>query len=353
MQLLDAIIIGSGQCGLYAAKRLQEKKVNYLVLELGRIGQVWDQRLAGMRLFTSRQFCSLPEVPFEGDQNGFPDVKEMGSYLRIYANIFNLNIRENTEVVSIEKDNDLFVITLKNGEKLTAIAVINATGSNQITNIPDISHELSELVSQYTAQIPNLDSIEDNSSVAIIGDGASGRQIASALSARCKVTLATGSKRGLPPNKILGKDLFWWLSKLGILDASNSSLIAKVLKKRNPVPCGEHNNKLLKQRGITIKSKLISCEGEQLFFSDGVLDGVDVVIWATGYKDNTSWLKLPHCINEQGFVHNQGETPEPGLFIVGRKWFSCRASELVLGVAKDVDHVISKLETYMQKERMI
>jgi putative flavoprotein involved in K+ transport len=352
MQLFDTIIIGAGQCGLYTAKRLQDKGVNYLVLERGTIGQVWLQRLTGMRLFTSRQFCQLPGLVVEGDPNGFPEASEMNRYLNRYATTFKLNIQENTEVDSLEKENDLFVITLKNGDQIYAKTVINATGSNQVPNVPAMSQSLSDLVTQVTTESISLDTIPDNSNVVVVGDGASGRQIAGGLANRCRVTLATGSNRGLPPNRVLGKDIFWWLKKLGILDASESTLTAKLLKKRNPVPCAEHNNKQLKKRGVTIKSKLADCAGEQLTFADGGGIKVDVVIWATGYKDNTKWLKLPHCISDNSFIHQKGETPEPGLFIIGRKWFSCRGSELVLGIAKDVEQVIYLLDKYIITQKV-
>ena len=48
MSLIDVVVIGAGQNGLYMAKRLQELGVNYIVLERNAVGQVWDNRLEGM-----------------------------------------------------------------------------------------------------------------------------------------------------------------------------------------------------------------------------------------------------------------------------------------------------------------
>lgn len=351
MQVLDTVIIGAGQCGLYTAKQLQDKHVDYLLLERNTIGQVWEQRLSGLRLFTSRQFCQLPGLSLPGSPNGFPLASEMGRYLKSYANRFKLHIREQAEVSSLTKQAELFLLTLSSGEQLLAKTVINATGSNQVPKIPPISQFLADSVTQLTAQLPSLDLVPNNCNVVIVGDGATGRQIAGGLAKRCRVTLATGTSRGLPPNRVLGKDLFWWLKSLGILDAGNASLIAKILKKRNPVPCADFNNKQLKKLGVTITSRLLDCAYDTLTFAEGNINNVDMVIWATGYKDNTHWLQLPHCIDEHGFIHNQGLTPEPGLFVIGRKWFSCRGSELVLGVAKDVNHVVSLLENHMEKQK--
>ncbi|WNO60628.1 NAD(P)/FAD-dependent oxidoreductase [Rheinheimera sp. MMS21-TC3] len=340
MQIFDAVIIGAGQCGLYTAKKLQDDNKHYVVLERHAVGQVWLRRLEGMRLFTSRQFSQLPGLTFTGDGNGFPDVKEMANYLKAYAAKFKLNIRENAEVETLTKVDGKFLITLQGGQEIQAKTVINATGSNQVPIVPEMSKSLSEHIIQYTADITSLNTIIDNSRVVVVGDGATGRQIAARLANRCQVVLATGSSRGLPPNTILGKDIFWWLKKIGILDASNTSLVAKILKKRNPVPCAEFNNTKLKKLGVTIKPRAINCDKDTIIFKDGEIENVDIVIWAVGYKDETSWLKIYSCFNKDGFIHDKGVTPEPGLFVIGRKWLSSRGSELILGVEKDVNSLM-------------
>lgn len=350
MQILDCIIIGAGQCGLFAAKTLQDRDLTHLVLEKETIGHVWQNRLEGMTLFTSRQFCSLPGLPFPGNQGDFPSVTEMANYLKEYANTFKLSVKENTEVTRLGKEGDDFIVTLKTGEHIHAKTVINATGSNQIPLIPSMSMKLSKAIQQFDCKsLTHLGLVPPNSKVAVIGDGATGRQIAGGLAAAQheSVILATGTPRGLPPNRILGKDLFWWLKKLGILFADKHSLVAKILQKRNPVPCGDVNNRKLTQKGVHIFGKAVRCEGNTLHFADGQSAEVDVVIWAVGYRDQTNWLDLPHCVNADGFVQNYGITPESGLYAVGRKWLSCRASELVMGVEQDVNHVMQDIERYL------
>ncbi|MCW8093455.1 flavin-containing monooxygenase [Alteromonas sp. ASW11-130] len=350
MRVWDVIIIGAGQCGVYAARLLQKRSFDSLLLERSEVGSAWKQRLLSTPLFTSRQFSQLPELALPGVTDEFPLPLEISNYLKSYVKKFNLNVREKAEVTSVKKHNGLFLIYLRSGEEFLAKTVINATGSNQVPHIPKVSDELSENVMQYTSQLTSLKIIPDNCKVAVIGGGASGRQIAGGLANRCDVTLATGAPRALPPNRVLGKDLFWWLKLSGIIDSGNSSIVARILKKRNPVPCAAFNNRRLTELGVTIRSRLISCAKETLIFTDGLVDNVEVVIWATGYRDYTHWLKLPHCIDRQGFIHSQGLTPEPGLFVLGRKWFSCRGSELILGVHKDATHVVSLLENHMKNK---
>ncbi|PSW22270.1 potassium uptake trka-like protein [Photobacterium sanctipauli] len=349
----DSVIIGAGQSGLYAAKALAERNKHYVVLERNQIGQQWQQRLNGMRLFTSRQFCALPGLHFPGDPQGFPLTTEVAEYLKLYAKTFSLNVKTNTQVLSVTREGSLYVIKTNNTDRIEAKTIINATGSNQLPQIPTISHQLSRAVIQLPADIPNLDAIKNGHRVAVIGDGASGRQIAAQLASRCEVSLACGQRRGMPPNKVFGKDIFWWLSKLGILSAGNGTIVSKILKKRNPVPLGEFTNPKLAKQGVTIFERLVSCNGDTLLFVDGRQAAIDVVIWATGYQDDTRWLKVEHCIDQQGFVQDNGLTPASGLFVVGRKWLSCRASELIMGVERDVDHVMTLVDNHLGNKHKV
>lgn len=353
MSLIDVVVIGAGQNGLYMAKRLQELGVNYIVLERNAVGQVWDNRLEGMKLFTSRQFCQLPGLAFPGDKWGFPSIIEMADYLRCYATEFELNIRPKTSVVSMEKAGGIFHIRTDDGLLLSTKAVINATGANQSPLIPKLADGLSNSVLQYSSSLKSLAEIKGNAKVLVVGDGATGRQIAGGLARRCKVTLSQGSRRTFPPNKVLGRDIFWWLKLLGVLFADRSSKVARIIQKRNPVPCGAFNNAGLRALGVSLKGRLVRANDRRVYFNDGRLDGVDVVIWAVGYRDKTDWLTIPGCVDGQGFVQEQGCTPEPGLFVIGRKWLSCRASELILGVEKDVNSVVNLVEAFIKQRNSL
>jgi len=344
----DCVVIGAGQSGLYAAKCLGEKNINYIVLEGQKIGDVWRNRLAVMRLFTSRQFCGLPGMTFPGDQDGFPAINEMADYLQEYARHFSIIISENTQVINLAHDSNEFIVSTSNGESIRSRSVINATGANQKCIVPTIANGLSPDVDQLTADAQSLDKITQQK-VAIIGDGASGRQIAALLRKQDnEVTLATGRKRGLPPNRVLGRDIFWWLKKIGVLFADKNSKVAKILQKRNPVPCGEQNNQRLKDLGVNIVGRAISCNDQQIRFNCGHQGSYNTVIWSVGYYDEVSWMHINNCVNNGEFVQEYGLTPQAGLFTIGRKWLSCRASELIMGVERDVDRTMVHLNNYLR-----
>ncbi|MFT7681747.1 MAG: putative flavoprotein involved in K+ transport [Moritella dasanensis] len=354
MQSFDIIIIGAGQYGLYTAKKLADKKIDHQVIDAGRVGDVWRNRLHTMKLFTSRQYSSLPGLSFPGKQSGFPSVVEMGDYLETYARKFNLNIRQNSSVESLTKENDLFVIKLKNGDQIQAKVVINATGANQECIIPDIAIDLSDQVTQLTADRYDFDDLLSNQRVLVVGGGASGRQISALLNEKGhQVTLSCTGTRTYPPKKILRKDFFFWLKLFNVIYADRESFIAKIIQKRNPVPCGDLKDKHLNRLGIKVVAKATSCLDNRVTFESGEQVQIDVIIWSVGYKDKTQWLGLDNCILNGEFIHDYGETPEPGLFIVGRKWLSCRASELIMGVDKDVNLVVGKLTNYLRNKHNV
>ncbi len=350
MNQVECLIVGAGQCGLYAAKCLQDAGVSYAALERNSVGDVWRNRLEGMKLFTSRRFCALPGMEFPGVQGDFPDVGEVAEYLRCYKNHFELNVVENCAVEKVEKTDKGFEVTTSSGESILALSIVNATGSNQVCVIPEIASTLDESVLQATANISDLSGYSSDQHVVVVGAGASGRQIAGRLADKCKsVVLSVGDTRGLPPNKVLGKDIFWWLKKLGILFASSNSLVAKILKKRNPVPCGDVNNSKLQNKGVKIVGKTIACERDEFSFSCGTKYKASAVVWAVGYRDETNWLDVKDAVQHGEFVHSGVLTPVPGLFVVGKKWLSCRASELIMGVEKDVNTTLDQVLSHIRK----
>lgn len=344
----ECVIIGAGQCGLYLAKHLQDSGIDYVLLEQGTVAQGWQNRFADLPLFTSRQFSQLPGLALLGEPNGLPKVEEMVAYFSVYAKQFGLKIKEHCEVVSVEKVQNTFKVELQNGDVIAARVVVNATGSNQQPAIPAIAKKLPKEILQFSSQSQDVFNLAQGSSVLIVGAGASGRHLAKKLTEHCHVTLAVGKNRALPANTILGKNLFWWLSKLGVLQVKRSSILGKILAKRDPVPCASFNNSQLKENGVRLTSRLLDYKDNKFVFENLELAHIDAVIWATGYKDNTSWLKIPEAIVDGQFLHQQGKTPIAGLFIIGRKWFSCRASELILGVAKDVAYLSTEIQKYLK-----
>ena len=350
---ITCIVIGAGQSGISVAKRLGDEDVDYLVIDKADcIGDVWKKRPDNLKLFTSRRFCGLEGLPCPGEPDGYPGKDEIADYLAQYVNTFKLNVLLGRTVVEVVKINEKFKVTLDNDRVFISDVIINATGSNQVPVIPDCAGDLTLHIQQLTAASYKFPMQVLPGKVAVIGDGASGRQIADELSDSHEVILSVGKKRKLLPNKLLGKDIFWWMDKLGFLKRDKYSLVGKIIQKRNPIPCGELSNTNLTSKGIDIVSRLEMVDGEKLVFANGQSREVGSVIWCMGYKDNTSWLKIPECVGDEGFIEQYGKTPQPGMYVIGRKWLRNRASELIMGADSDALHIVRNVLEYLGKEQI-
>jgi cation diffusion facilitator CzcD-associated flavoprotein CzcO len=93
--------------------------------------------------------------------------------------------------------------------------------------------------------------------VLVVGDGASGRQMARELAATHQVLLSTGRPRRVSPERILGKSVFWWMDKLGIARASRESAIGEYLMKADSFPGKALGLKRLERQGVTVVCSLL------------------------------------------------------------------------------------------------
>lgn len=71
--------------------------------------------------------------------------------------------------------------------------------------------------------------------------------------------------------------------------------------------------------------------------------GVRSVLWATGYKLDFSWVKLP-IFDEWGYPrHVRGVTEQRGLYAVGLPWLHSEPSSVFAGVGADAAHVVEHI----------
>ena len=78
----------------------------------------------------------------------------------------------------------------------------------------------------------------------------------------------------------------------------------------------------------------------QTILSDGTSVDVGTVIWALGYRDDSSWLDIPAAVDvDRSFLHHEGRSPVGGIFFVGRPWQRNRASALIMGAGQDAERI--------------
>ena len=89
--------------------------------------------------------------------------------------------------------------------------MVIATGPFQMPSVPAIADRLDEgVVQMHSTGYRSPESIPDGP-VLVVGGGNTGFQIAEELSASREVHLAIGSRQTPLPQRILGRDLFWYL----------------------------------------------------------------------------------------------------------------------------------------------
>ena len=335
----DVAVIGAGQAGLAMGHFLAKEGRHFTVLEASEsVGAAWRSRWDSLVLFTSRRYDSLPGLPFPGDPDDYPTRDEVISYLEHYASTFDLPVEFNSRVRSVSSAGDGFVIDLET-RTLEAEQVVVATGPFQVPNVPAFAADLASDVAQMHSTGYRRPSGVPNGTILVVGGGNTGFQIAKELSATRSVHLAIGSRQTPLPQRVLGRDLFWWLTKTGLIEKTVESRVGRRARDRDTLIGSSTRD--AKRHGVKVEPRVVGASGQVVTFEDGRELGVDAVIWATGYRSDYGWIDLPVLDENGGVLHRRGVTGVPGLFFLGLTWQHTRGSAL-LGWVKDDAEFISE-----------
>jgi putative flavoprotein involved in K+ transport len=178
--------------------------------------------------------------------------------------------------------------------------------------------------------------------VLVVGAANSGLQIADELAATHRVTVAVGSRPTQLPQRLLGRDLFFWLDRTGLMSMPATSRLARRIRSRGELVIGTHM-RTLRRRGVTFRPQLTKFTGHTAHFLDGTSTPVDAVVWATGYRSDYRWLHIPGVITDGQVHHNAGATDVPGLYFLGLPWQTSRGSALLGFVARDAASLVDRL----------
>jgi len=350
---LDVLVIGAGQAGLAIAYHLRAAGARFGLIERNqRIGDSWRQRYDSLSLFTPRSYSHLPGLLLDGDQDGYPTRDEIADYFARYAAHFDIPVRLGTEVVTLERHGAGFLAALDDGTTVDARAVVVAAGAFQVPAVPGIASELAPSVRQLTPLSYRNPSSDPAGVELVVGDGATGRQIALELAGSHRVVLATGKKRSLAPQRVLGRSIFWWLDLLGLLRITGDSRLGRRLRARDTLPRRDLADRHLRKAGVDLVPRLTAFDQACAIFSDGQTRDVGSVIWAAGYRDDSTWLRIIDAVDASGsFLETRGASPVPGLFFVGRPWLMTQSSALVTGVGADARSIVTRVVTSLAMSR--
>ncbi|AJY76107.1 flavin-containing monooxygenase [Paenibacillus beijingensis] len=344
MKRYDVIVIGSGQAGLAAGYYLMKKGVSFVLLDKGsEAGEVWRNRYDSLVLFTPRFYSSMPGMPLNGEPGSYAAKNEIAEYLKTYAEQFALPIHYDTEVLSLKKTANRFLVETNQG-RYESKKVIIATGPFQKPYIPSISAGLPKGIKQiHTAHYRNEADLQDGS-VLVIGAGNSGAQIAVELAQDRDVYLSVGHTIKYMPLMLLGKSIFWWFRELGVMKANLNSAMGKFISRQPDPIFGFDLKNMIREGNIQLKARTKAVTGDSIMFEDNSLLQVQNIVWATGFHSDYSWIQIPGVINGQGKpIHERGISPVSGIYFVGLPWQYRRGSALIGGVGQDAEFIVNRL----------
>jgi putative flavoprotein involved in K+ transport len=240
----------------------------------------------------------------------------------------------------LSKDADGFVLDA-NGRAIRADAVVVATGPFQTPIVPPFARGLAaEVFQTHSAGYRRQDDLPGGR-VLVVGGGNSGFQIAKELAGSREVHLAIGARQTPLPQRLLGRDLFWWLTKLGLLSKTVDSRIGRRARGRDTLIGSSPRD--LKCHGVVVRPRAVGAEGRTVGFADGSELQVDAVVWATGYRPDHSWIDLPVHGDDGLLRHRRGVSDVPGLYFLGLSWQHTRGSALLGFVGDDAAFIGGQL----------
>lgn len=405
MYATDVAIIGAGQAGLAMSRCLSGLGVDHVLFERGAVGARWRSHAWDtLRLLTPNWLNGFPDLPYQGDDpDGFMRHGDFLARLEAYTETIGAPVMGDTEVLSLKREPEGFCLATSRG-CWRSRAVVIATGQCDLPRFPrhsSVKGALSLHSSQYRAPhgLPE-------GGVLVVGASASGVQIADELSRGGRqVTLAVGRHMRVPRDW-RGRDIFWWMDRLGILAERTRSLADPEAALREPVVqlAGRPDRSnvdlaSLQALGVRLAGRFAGAEAGNVGFHDDLAEsvtcaqakldrlltrfddfaGVTVgapreaiapvtlkapaprrlslrgenirsIIWATGYRRDFSWLKIAAALRPDGeLAHQDGAAAVPGLFALGFRLLRKRDSHFIGGVGADAVAIAPRIRAFLDE----
>jgi len=337
----DVVVIGAGQAGLAIGFYLAREGRRFVILDgADAIGAVWRSRWDSLVLFTPRRYSGLPGLAFPGDPDGYPTRDEVITYLTAYAAEFELPIELGSRVRSLTRQGGPFLVELESGD-IEANQVVVATGPFQTPRVPDFAGRLApEVFQTHSAAYRNRGGIPGGT-VLVVGGGNTGFQIAQELSATHRIHLSVGGRQMPLPQRVLGRDLFWWLVTTTLFKTTVDSRLGQKLSRRDAL-IGS-SPRAIRRHGVVLEPRATAASGRTITFADGSTLEVDAVIWATGFGLDHSWIDLPLADPEGRIRQRRGVTVTEGLYFLGLPWQHTRGSALLGWVSEDAAYLAQRI----------
>lgn len=398
---VDTVVVGGGQAGIAMSEHLSNLNISHLVLEKNRIAEAWRTRRWDSLVANGPAWHDkFPNMDFDEHQDTFVHHDKVAAYFEKYAKKINAPIHTGVEVISARrnKSGPGFTVETTKGN-IQATRIVAATGAFQKAVIPSIAPKDSGLFQIHSESYKNPGQLPEGA-VLVIGTGASGVQITDELNrAGKKVFLSVGSHER-PPRRYRGRDNVWWMGVLGRWDIPENS----TEKHKAFVVSGAHGGKNvdlreLASQGVTLLGRTKAFENNKVIFQDDLAknihegdamylgflrdadlflkhndidlpeepeaynilpdpecvtqpilevdlekENITTIIWASGFGQDYSWLKVDAFDSEGKPRQKLGISNEIGVYFIGLPYLSARGSSFIWGVWHDAKRIAGHIK---------
>ncbi|MGD2044508.1 MAG: NAD(P)-binding domain-containing protein, partial [Acidimicrobiia bacterium] len=330
-----------------------------------------------------------------------------------YATVIDAPVETNTPVNSLRRDGDRFLV-VSDGRTWDAGSVVIATGGFNLARVPTVADDLPASVDSVTALDYKRPGQLREGGVLVVGASATGIQIANELRQSGRQVVVAVGEHVRVPRTYRGKDIQFWLERIGRLDERYDQVDDIVRARHVPSPQlvgmpdrSTLNLNSLTEQGVRLVGRFTAVNDGRAFFSgslrnvcsladlkqirlldtidewveengveddvgpverfpDTVVDddplltldlekaGIETVLWATGYKPDYSWLDVDVVDRKGEIKHDGGVVPDaPGLYRIGLNFLRRRKSSFIHGAEDDAVDITEHLAAYLRSTTAI
>jgi len=392
MKRTTTTIIGAGHSGLAMSHELTLAGVDHVILERGQIANSWrKERWDSLRLLTPNWMNGLHGHDYKGnDFDGYMNVAELIDTFDACAAKTGASVRTETTVLSVDGTAGAYTVQTDQGA-IHCDSVVMANGACATPRIPGFASQMPEQIQSFTPQTYKRPAQLPDGKVLVVGASASGMQLAREIQQSGRqVVLAVGNHSRFPRN-YRDADITMWLEIIGATTIPYTQVDDIERVRRTPsltLVAGESIDlNSLQDLGVEITGRLAAISDGRALFSgslanhcaaadlkmnrlltsiddwvdtadltdlvapaerylptrvpkaprlnmDLAAEGFGSVLWATGYRPDFNWLKLP-VFDRKGNLKHDGGVVAEGLYAMGLPYLRQRKSTFIDGACDD------------------